>query len=74
MLNATEEKILGKAATRLHRAQNEWAWRCQECGYKFRNASAAEKAAFGDDGCPKCGSSDVDESLPIQKEESEGLK
>ena len=33
---------------------------CQECGYRFRTVKAAERAAFGDDGCPKCGSSDVD--------------
>lgn len=33
---------------------------CQECGHRFRTLKAAEKAAFGDDGCPKCGSSDID--------------
>jgi len=33
---------------------------CIECGHKFRTVKAAEKAAFGDSGCPKCGSSDID--------------
>lgn len=33
---------------------------CMECGYKFRTIKAAEKASFGDSGCPKCGGSDID--------------
>lgn len=33
---------------------------CMECGYKFKTLRAAERAAYGDAGCPKCGSSDVD--------------
>ena len=33
---------------------------CQECGKLFRTTKAAERAAYGDEGCPKCGSSDVD--------------
>ena len=33
---------------------------CMDCGKKFRTVRAAERAAFGDRGCPKCGSSDVD--------------
>lgn len=33
---------------------------CQECGWRFKSARAAERAAFGDDGCPGCGSSDID--------------
>jgi len=37
---------------------------CQECGHKFRTVKAAEKAAFGDDGCPKCGGSDIDLGAP----------
>lgn len=32
----------------------------QECGRKFRTVKAAEKAAFGDSGCPGCGGSDID--------------
>lgn len=39
------------------RKNNPWA--CLECGKTFRSAAAAEKAAFGDEGCPRCGSSDV---------------
>lgn len=33
---------------------------CLECGKKFYSARAAEKASFGDSGCPKCGGSDID--------------
>lgn len=33
---------------------------CQECGRKFRTVKAAESAAFGNEGCPKCGGSDID--------------
>ena len=31
-----------------------------ECGHKFKTIKAAEKASFGDKGCPKCGGSDID--------------
>lgn len=31
-----------------------------ECGHKFKTVKAAEKAAFGDKGCPKCGGADID--------------
>lgn len=34
---------------------------CQECHRKFYTVKAAEKASFGDDGCPGCGGSDIDE-------------
>lgn len=33
---------------------------CMECGHKFRSVKAAEHAAFGPNGCPKCGGSDID--------------
>lgn len=33
---------------------------CQECGKKFYTTAAAERASFGDHGCPKCGGSDID--------------
>lgn len=33
---------------------------CMECGHKFKTIKAAEKAAFGDKGCPKCGGADID--------------
>ncbi len=33
---------------------------CMECGHAFRTIAAAERAAFGDTGCPRCGSSDID--------------
>lgn len=35
-------------------------WTCLECGWTFASTKAAERAAFGDDGCPGCGGSDVD--------------
>lgn len=35
---------------------------CQECGHKFYSLKAAEKASFGDAGCPGCGGSDIDEA------------
>ena len=37
---------------------------CMECGYHFKTVGAAEKAAFGEKGCPKCGGSDIDLALP----------
>lgn len=37
---------------------------CQECGYKFRSIKSAERASFGDSGCPKCGGSDIDMGPP----------
>ena len=33
---------------------------CMECGHKFKTLKAAEKAAFGPKGCPKCGGADID--------------
>ncbi len=35
-------------------------FQCMECGRKFYSLTAAENAAYGD-GCPGCGSTDVDE-------------
>jgi predicted nucleic acid-binding Zn-ribbon protein len=37
---------------------------CQECGHGFRTVKAAEKASFGESGCPKCGGSDIDLGAP----------
>jgi len=37
---------------------------CTECGHKFKTIKAAEKASFGDHGCPKCGGSDIDLASP----------
>jgi hypothetical protein len=39
-------------------------WTCLECGKRFRSVRAAEKAAFGENGCPRCGSSDIDD-VPV---------
>jgi Zn finger protein HypA/HybF involved in hydrogenase expression len=36
---------------------------CQECGKKFYSVAAAERA-LNEDGCPKCGGSDIDIYLP----------
>ncbi len=33
---------------------------CQECGRKFYSTAAAQRASFGDNGCPGCGGSDID--------------
>jgi hypothetical protein len=33
-------------------------FKCVECGRRFRTVSAAERAV--DEGCPRCGGSDVD--------------
>lgn len=33
---------------------------CMECGHEFQTVSDAERAAFGDEGCPDCGGSDID--------------
>ncbi len=33
---------------------------CMDCGHKFRTLKAAERAAYGNSGCPKCGSTDID--------------
>ena|SRR3990167_3738276 len=35
-------------------------FKCLECGRKFYTVAAAERAAFGNDGCPGCGGSDID--------------
>ena len=39
---------------------------CLECGKKFYTVQAAERAAFGDHGCPGCGGSDIDAYYPPQ--------
>ena len=33
-------------------------YKCQECGKKFKSAKSAENAC--NNGCPKCGGSDID--------------
>lgn len=33
---------------------------CLECGHLFYSVEAAEMAAFGDEGCPGCGGSDIE--------------
>jgi len=45
---------------------------CQECGHRFRTVRVAEKAAWGDNGCPTCGGSDIDMGSPIRYENSNG--
>jgi predicted nucleic acid-binding Zn-ribbon protein len=39
---------------------------CMECGHQFKSVKAAQRAAFSDRGCPKCGGSDIDLS-PVRK-------
>ena len=33
---------------------------CQECGKQFYTVKSAERASFGERGCPKCGGADID--------------
>ena len=40
--------------------KNRPLFACMECGKKFYTTRAAERASFGDDGCPGCGGSDID--------------
>lgn len=44
--------------------KKEPLFQCQECGRKFYTVKAAEKAAYGDNGCPKCGGADIDVYVP----------
>jgi len=50
-----------------------WQWQCQECGRRFKSTRAAERAAM--DGCPTCGSVDIDmaaiklERMPVDGEQ-----
>ncbi len=39
-------------------------FQCNECGKKFYDVKAAERASFGDRGCPKCGGADIGEYVP----------
>ena len=41
-------------------AKKTSGWVCMECSYKFASIKAAEKAAYSDKGCPKCGGCDID--------------
>lgn len=56
----TTTRIGPMVVTNLPNIDPEPAFACTECGHKFRTIKAAERAAFGDKGCPKCGSSDID--------------
>ena len=38
----------------------KFVWMCLECEHIFHSVKAAERAAFGNEGCPKCGSADID--------------
>lgn len=46
-----------------------FVWACLECGKIFKSVKAAEKAMFGDHGCPKCGGSDIDQITEGQAKE-----
>jgi hypothetical protein len=50
-------------------------WQCQECG-RLMTTKAAERAMFGDDGCPGCGGTDIDlaspKTIPSKKSRSLG--
>ena len=45
-----------------------YTFACQECGRKFKTASAAEKASM--DGCAKCGGVDIDVDMTGVETES----
>lgn len=51
---------LKELARRVRRIPVKPEFACMECGRKFRTVAAAERAAFGNTGCPRCGSTDVD--------------
>ena len=40
--------------------KKEPLFECLECGKKYYSAKSAERAAFGNRGCTKCGGSDID--------------
>lgn len=48
MKNDTNKKAVGSG------------FACMECGHRFPTLKAAERAAFGPNGCPKCGAADID--------------
>jgi predicted nucleic acid-binding Zn-ribbon protein len=45
-------------------------FQCLECGKKFSDGAAAERAA--DEGCPKCGSVDIDDGPRQQPRRDDG--
>lgn len=42
-------------------------WACQECGRRM-SQKAAERAMFGENGCPGCGGSDIDLAVETKEE------
>jgi rRNA maturation endonuclease Nob1 len=38
----------------------EWVWTCLGCGRQFRTAAEVEDALDHPDGCPACGSKNID--------------
>jgi len=40
--------------------KREPLFECMECGKKFYTVGAAERASFGNSGCPGCGGSDIE--------------
>ena len=40
--------------------KREPLFECNECGKKFYTVGAAERASFGNSGCPGCGGSDIE--------------
>jgi rubrerythrin len=53
--------VIHKIEKVVENSTRENAWKCLECGRKFKDAAAAEKASFSDRGCPGCGGSDIDD-------------
>lgn len=63
-LRVAREAAAKRRAARKASAPATSGFACQECGHKFRTIKAAERAAFGPNGCPKCGGADIDLSSP----------
>ena len=40
--------------------KKEPLFECQECNHKFYTVKSAERASFGESGCPGCGGTDID--------------
>jgi Zn finger protein HypA/HybF involved in hydrogenase expression len=55
-----------KRVAEMLKKESKSGFHCQECGHGFATVKAAEKASYSDDGCPKCGGSDIDLGRPAK--------
>jgi hypothetical protein len=70
----TGEKILRRRRKAKAKRNPDSGFVCLECGHKFRSVAAAEKAAFGDEGCPDCDGSDINFDYPDSQPKSNPAK